>query len=75
MTRGLRSEIKVSRPSNHIQTDGDGLYNSLIVSVVVTNTLLILIYVHTEIITVWFKSFKEKFYSSEAFKIMYSRMR
>lgn len=55
MTRGFRSEIKVPRPSNHIQTDGDGLYNALIVSVVMTNTRLILIYVHTEIITVRLK--------------------
>lgn len=46
---------RVSRPSNHIQTDGDGLYNALIVSVVMTNTWLILIYVHTEIIMVWLK--------------------
>lgn len=49
MTRGFRLEIKVSQPSNHIQTHRDGLYNVLIVSVVMTNTHLILIYVHSEI--------------------------
>lgn len=50
MTREFRLEMKVSRPSNHIQTHRDGLYNVLIVSVVMTNTHLILMYVHSEII-------------------------
>lgn len=42
MTRGFRAAIKVSQSSNHIQTHPDTLYNSLIVSAVITTAHLIL---------------------------------
>lgn len=61
MNREFRSEIKMSRPSNHIQTHRDGLCNVLIVSVVMTNThlVLVLIYVHSEIMVLLNFCFKE----------------